>query len=150
MKLAELLLERSALQRRIESLRGRIVGNAVAQDGSAAHEDPRALLEEVMRSNQTLRETIVAINCANLAARTAEGQTLTEAIAMRDELAAQHAILKATAEAAVRSPDRYSSRELAYVSQFDVGELHTRADKVAQKIRHLNAQIQQANWNNEV
>lgn len=150
MKLAELLLERSALQRRIEGLRERIASNAVAADGSAPNEDPNELLNEALRANQALREAIVSINRANLVALTAEGQTLTEAIAMRDELAAQHSMLKAAATAALKAPDRYSSRELAYVAQMDVRKLHDRADKVAQRIRHLNGQIQQANWNTEV
>jgi len=46
MKLAEALLLRGDLQKKLASLRERIVRNGLVQEGNAPHEDPNALLLE--------------------------------------------------------------------------------------------------------
>jgi len=150
MKLAELLINRSARQKRIDSLRERVKANATAQEMTKPHEDPKKLLNELLRENAKLRELVVAINQANLSAKLDDDRSLMEAIAQRDELMAEHAILRSAAKAAQTAPSLYSAREVAWISQLNVSELEQRADQSAESVRQLNAQIQQVNWTFEV
>jgi hypothetical protein len=46
MKLAEALLLRADVQKKLASLRERVAKNAVAQEGDKPHEDPDKLLKE--------------------------------------------------------------------------------------------------------
>ncbi len=146
MKLAELLLKRSDLQKRIATLRERIAKNAKIQEGSKAHESAEALLEQALAANRELHRVVVALHEANLAARLDDGRSLTAAVAQRDQLAAEHALLRAAVDAAVAEVDRYGSRELRWVSTLDVAALHRRADAAAEHLRDLNVEIQRVNW----
>ena len=47
MKLAEALLERADLQKRIAQMDGRLENNAQVQEGEKPAEDPKALLKEL-------------------------------------------------------------------------------------------------------
>lgn len=44
MKLAEALMLRADMQNRIENLRGRLMSNAIVQEGEECAEDPQELL----------------------------------------------------------------------------------------------------------
>ena len=92
MKLAEALLLRSDLQKKIASLRDRIVANAVVQEGDSPHEKPADLMKQAVGALGDLEALVTKINRANLKTKTTRGKTLTEAIAHRDMLAAQHAL----------------------------------------------------------
>ena len=48
MKLAEALLLRSDMQKKVESLRERIAKNALVQEGEQPSEDPAALLKQAV------------------------------------------------------------------------------------------------------
>lgn len=150
MKLAEALLLRGDLQKKLASLRERIVANAVVQENESPHEDPSELLKQAFDVSRELEELVCRTHRANLATTLADGRSLTEALARRDALVAQHALLVAAIAGCRREPDRYSVREIKWVATLKVPKLQKQADDLAKKLRELNARIQEANWQAEL
>ncbi|HEY2367023.1 MAG TPA: DIP1984 family protein [Polyangiaceae bacterium] len=146
MKLAEALLLRADLQKKIGSLRDRIVANAVVQDGDKPHENPAELMKQAVGALGDLETLVTKINRANLKTKTSRGKTLTEAMAHRDMLMAQHALYISAIGGSKKEPERYSAREIKWVATLDVAKLQKQADDLAKKLRELNADIQKANW----
>jgi len=150
MKLAEALLLRADLQKRLVSLRDRIKQNVAVQEGEKPTEDPVALLEEASASVARIRSLIFAINRANLSGKTRTGRTLTEALADRDSLEMHHGIVNAAASAALEPQQRYSNSEIRWVKAVDVASLRKDIESLAKSIREVNAEIQEANWQIEI
>ena len=146
MKIAEALLLRADMQKKLASLRERIGQNAVVQDGDAPHEDPSRLIDEAVALLKELETLVFRINQANLQNTLPDGRTLTEAIARRDTLVAQHSLLQHAIAHTQKEPDRYSMTEIKWVSMLKVGSLQKQSEDLAKKIRELNAAIQEANW----
>ncbi len=149
MKLAEALMLRSDAKQKLASLYDRIKDNAIVQQGDKPHEDPAELLNEAAGVVDQIESLVIRINRANLENQLADGQTLMEAIAARDSLTKQHALLHAAIEGAKREPDRWNAREIKWVATVDVAKLQKQSDDLSKQIRELNAAIQQANWNVE-
>lgn len=152
MKLAEALLERKDILKRLEVLRERLVSDAKVQEGDRPAQDPEELLAEAERLCRRLKDLVVAVNRANSRAVLRDGRTLTEAIAERDVLQLWHGFLTAVANAAVPSRDRFSlgRQEIKYVPTVDVAGLRKRADDVAKACRELDTEIQAVNWQAEI
>jgi len=150
MKLAEALLLRADIQKKLASLRERIRKYTVVQEGEKPAEDPRQLLEQVTAVAERLQRLIFAINEANFTGQTARGRSLTAALAEREILLLRHSILQATAESAAKPPERYGVKEIRWIKTVDVARLQQAADELAQQIREVNAEIQAANWQIEI
>jgi hypothetical protein len=150
MKLAEALLLRADIQKKIASLRDRVVANAVVQEGDKPHEDPNDLLKAAFGAVSALETLITRINTVNLQAKLADGRTLTEAIARRDTLAQEHALLVAAIAGTRKEPDRYGVREIKWVATLEVAKLQKQIDDLAKSIRELNGAIQQTNWSVDI
>jgi hypothetical protein len=150
MMLAEMLLLRGGMQKKLTSLRERIALNAVVQEGDAVHEDPEGLITEAFAVLEQLERLVFRINQANMQNHIADGRSLTEAIAHRDTLIQQHSLIGAAIAGTQREPDRWSGREIKWVAMLDVAQLHRRADDLAVEIRQLNASIQHTNWQVEL
>ena len=146
MKLAEALLLRADLQKKHLSLRERIVANAVVQEGNAPSESPEVLLKEAFGVLAELEKLMAQINEANLRIKLPDGRTLTEAIARRDTLKIEHALLTAAIAACRKEPERYGMREIKWVATLEVAKLQRQADDLAKNMRELNGYIQQTNW----
>ena len=146
MKIAEALVLRSDTQKKLASLRQRIGNNAVIQEGSQPHEDPSNLMKEAFGVLKELRKLIGKINAANAENKLPDGRTLTEAIAQRDELTQQHALLQHAISSSSKEPDRYSMTEIKWVACVDVKKLQKQSDDLAKKLRDLNLMIQETNW----
>jgi hypothetical protein len=146
MKLAEALLLRADLQKKIASLRERVVANAVVQEGDKPHESPDQLMKEAFGVLAQLESLVANVNKTNLATKLADGRTLTEAIARRDTLVQEHALLTAAIAGCRKEPARYGVREIKWVATLEVAKLQKQADDIAKSIRELNALVQQANW----
>jgi hypothetical protein len=145
-KLAEALLLRADIQKKLSSLRERVVANAVVQQGDKPHEDPDGLMREAFGAMGELEQLIGDINRTNLASKLADGRTLTEAIARRDTLVSQHALVQAAIAGARKEPERYGPREIKWVATIGVAKLQKQSDDLAKKIRELNGAIQETNW----
>lgn len=150
MKVAEALLLRGDLQKKIASLRERIVHNTLVQEGNQPHEDPNALLLEAHSVMVELEALVIKINVSNVQNTLPDGRSLTAAIAHRDCLIQKHALLKATLDATQNEPDRYSAREIKWVSAVNVSSLQKQSEDLARQIRELNARIQETNWQIEL
>ena len=150
MKLAEALLLRADLQKKIASLRDRVVANAVVQEGDKPHEAPDQLLKEAFAAISELESLVSKINKANLATKLSDGRTLTDAIAYRDTLKQKHAILLAAIAGSRKDPARYGVREIKWVALLEVSKLQKQADDVAKSAREIDALIPQANWSGEI
>jgi hypothetical protein len=150
MKLAEALLLRGDVQKKLASLRERIKANTLVQEGDKPHEDPNELLIEAAEVINELEKLASSINIANLKHKLDDGRTLTEAIAHRDSLAQKHSLLHTALDATHREPDRYSVREIKWVSMVDVKKLQKQSEDLAKQIRELNAKIQETNWKVEL
>ena len=149
MKLAEALVLRSDIQKRIKSLQERITKVTIMQKGDKPAEDPQALLGEAHSAITNLEGLIFAINSANLNSKTPEGRSITEALAERDALALKHEFLTKTVDSA-EIPSAYSVREIRWISTINVEVIQEEIDAIATRIREVNLEIQEANWLNDI
>lgn len=150
MKLADALLLRSDMNKKIASLTERIKGNCRVQDGESPGEDPQKLMSEAFRILQEFEHLVCRINRTNLAVKLANGRTMMESIAERDRLSSQHSLLKSAAEACRIESNYYSNSEIKWKPVLKVDGLEKQADDISKKIRELNSAIQEANWTNEL
>ena len=150
MKLAEALMERADLQRRLVQIRERIKQNAIYQEGETPAESVVELLAEYRRCAERLETLVVAINRSNQQIVLADGMPMLEALARRERLQNEHAMLSALCEAAMPDNSRYSRSELRSLSAVNISEVRKEADKIAQRCRELDIQIQQANWSQDL
>ncbi len=150
MKIAEALLLRADIQKKLASLQARAQRYAIVQEGERPAEDPQAILLQVGAVADELQRLVFAINRANLRHKIASGETLTEALAKRDSLAMRHRILQSVVEVCAKPPDRYGVKEIRWVTTVDVAALQRQVDDLAKQIRELNAAIQEAGWQVEL
>lgn len=146
MILAEALLLRADLQKKLASLKTRINENVKVQDGDEPTEDPQQLLLEASRVIDELYRLIGRIQRTNAAAILADGMTMLAALTVRDELTEHHRLLQSAINNAKTEGDRYSYREIKWQKTVDVIALQKQADDIAVKLRQTNVKIQAANW----
>ena len=150
MRLGEALSRRSDVQKRLAQLADRLRASAVVQEGSKPPEDPDALLTELDALVGEERDLVVAINLTNAATRLPDGETLTEALAARDALEREHALLRAAVDATAQQQARYSRSEIRVIRQVDVAALRRRIDDLARRRRELDTTIQEHNWTTDL
>lgn len=146
MKLAEALVLRADLKKRIEQLRARLQLSTMVQEGEQPPENPQELLAEMERLVTQWTDLVVRINRTNLQGQIADGTQLTDALARRDGLALRSSVLNTVAEAASNRLDRYSRTEIKKVPTVDVGAIRRQMDTLARQWRELDTAIQAANW----
>jgi hypothetical protein len=146
-KLAEALMTRADLQRRVQQLRSRIVANARYQEGEEPAEDATALITEVADVLERIEALVVAINLSNAVTRLGDGRSMTAALARRETLRTRHSVLTAAADAAQGAGAfRQMRSELRNVAALPVMEVRREADLVARELRELDVEIQRTNW----
>ncbi|MEA2524950.1 MAG: hypothetical protein QOF73_2177 [Thermomicrobiales bacterium] len=150
MRLAEALILRADAQKRIEQLKQRLLRNAKVQEGDAPAENPGDLIQEFERVAVDLIRLIQQINRTNVVTTLAAGATVSDALALRDVLAKQHAVFRDLAATATIDQSRYSRSEVKFVSTVDVAAMQRRADDLARQYRELDAAIQATNWSTDL
>jgi hypothetical protein len=150
MKLAEALLLRADIQKKLDSLQARAQRYAVVQEGEQPAEDPQELLRQIESVSKELERLVFAINRANLRQKIASGESITEALAKRDSLIKRHSILQSVVDVCSKPPDRYGMKEIRWITTVDVAALQRQVDDLAKQIRELNAAIQEAGWQVEL
>jgi len=150
MKLAEALLLRADAQTRLSQLQKRMIQNAKVQEGDRPAEDPNELLAEYESTADELTRLIQQINRTNLATVLDDGQTLTDALAVRDVLKLRASAHRALATAGLIEQNRYSRSEIRFESTVDIGVIRKQADAYAKDHRELDAKIQAANWTTDL
>ncbi|OIH92323.1 DIP1984 family protein [Curtobacterium sp. MCBA15_001] len=147
MQLAEALIERADLQKRVEQLRGRIASNARYQEGEEPQEDAAALLTDAERTIDALEVLVARINATNSATLLPDGTTVTALLARRDALRLRHIVVTGAADAASGQGGwRQMRSELRTFAALPTAELRARADRLAKELRDLDAVIQRTNW----
>ena len=94
MKLAEALLLRSDLQKKLLSLQQRIHKNVLVQDGDTPSEDPEQLIDEAVLVNKQLFQLIQKIHQTNAQAQANNGKASLDILNQRDQLTAEHRIIQ--------------------------------------------------------
>jgi hypothetical protein len=146
MKLAEALVLRADVQRRVEQLRSRLRQSALVQEGETPPEDPQALLTELDALLAQLVDLIARINRTNMQTALPDGTILTDALARRDVLTLRHGIIDGLADTAATRTDRYGRSEIRKVATVNVAELRQQLADLARQRRELDTTIQALNW----
>lgn len=146
MKLAEALILRADLQKKIEQLKSRLENNVVVQEGDKPSEEPDVLLREFENCVIELTNLIKRINKTNNQTRFNEEWTLADALAERDGIWEKRLVLSHIAEAASIKQDRYSRTEIKYISIVNVKEMQKEVDRLSKEFRELDTKIQGLNW----
>lgn len=146
MKLAEALIRRADLQKRLEQVRARLYNNVLIQEGERPSEEPTDLLTEFKRLQTELTALIKAINSTNHQTAFNEDWTIADALTERDSLLAQRNLYFQAAERASEKQDRYSRSEIKYLSTIDIKAYQKAANDLAKDYRELDTKIQSLNW----
>lgn len=147
MKLAEALILRADLQKRLEQTKNRIRNNILVQEGDFPSENPQELLKEFYNLRDELTALIKQINYTNNVSLFTKELSLSDALVERDALLDKRSTLSAIASEASVRQDRYSKTEIKYISTIDVKEVQKMIDKISKEYRELDTKIQGLNWN---
>jgi len=85
MKLAEALLLRADLQKKITQLTSRLTPIMIVQEGKEPQEDPQKLLAQLRNAIKELESIIVQINKTNMLTMMPDGRSLMEALGVAQE-----------------------------------------------------------------
>jgi len=96
-----------------------------------------------------LEDMIAKINTTNMHT-VVNGRTLTQMMAEREVLSKRINVLRSVFDRASATQDRYSRSEIKMVTTVDVKALSKQIDKLSQKLRTLDIDIQTANFNTEL
>lgn len=146
MKLAEALLIRSDMQKKLAQIKGRIRSNVKVQEGDMPNEDPNALMVDASQIITELATLIERIHRTNAIAETDKGQSMLALLVERETLELRHKLLIEAIEATDTEADRYSHREIKWSIMVSVASLQKQADDIAMKLRKINIVIQANNW----
>ena len=145
MKLAEALIKRADLKKRIAQIESRMAANVKVQEGDEPAEDVYALIDQYDQLMARLEELIIRINKTNHATAFEDG-TLADAIAKRDALKAKIPAFRSLYDEASVTHDRYSMKEIRLVRCVNVQELQRKIDKLSKAYRELDTKMQGLNW----
>jgi len=146
MKLAEALIIRADIQKRIEQLKIRIMRSAKVQEGEEPPEDPNELIQELDKLFLELTKIVRSINRTNASVEFSPGRTIADALAERDAISAKRNALECILEAAAIRQERYSKSEVKFVSTINIKEIQKTIDQLSKEYRELDAKIQEKNW----
>ena len=146
MKLAEALLIRSDMQKKLAQIKGRIRNNVKVQEGDTPNEDPNTLMIEASQIITELSTLIERIHRTNATTMTDKGQSMLTLLVERESLEMRHKLLIEAIAATDTEVDRYSPREIKWHLMVSVASLQKQADDIAMKLRKINIVIQANNW----
>ena len=145
MKIAEALILRADIQKRIAQLKTRLNNNAKVQENEEPTENPELLLIELDSLISQLNDLIIKINKTNTLSKI-DGISLVELIAKRDTLSQKAGILREFIEIASQKINLYSTTEIKVFSTVNVPAQQKQLDKLSKEIRETDTKLQQANW----
>lgn len=146
MKLAEALILRADYQKRAAQLQQRLIRAAKVQEGDDPPEDPAALWVEFEEVAAGLVQLVQQINRTNSGTAFPSGGTLSDAIALRDNLTLRAEMYRSLAAGALVTQGRVTKSEVRFVSTVSVADMQGTADRLARERRELDAAIQGLNW----
>ena len=146
MKLAEGLLLRADLTKKIEHLVNRIRPVLIVSDEKKPQEDPVKLLALLRKANKDLESIVVKINRTNNETYIGEGETVMEALAKRDSLKLLSEKLRIIRQGA-QINNMGSYRQIATV---DIKALQIEIDQTGRAFREIDSKVQEINWLTEL
>lgn len=146
LKLAEGLLLRSDLLKKIEHLQNRIRPVLVVSNDRAPQEDPNKLLAQLRSAIQELETLVIRINKTNNETHVEGEGLLMEALAKRDSLKMLSEKLRNIRYAA--QIDNTGDTELK--TTIDINNLQIELDQTGRAFRELDSKIQEINWLTEL
>ncbi|MDR2059846.1 MAG: DIP1984 family protein [Acinetobacter sp.] len=149
MKLAEALIARADLQKKIANIRSRMEQNVKVQEGEKPAEDIADLVKAFNGMADELKTLVKKINLTNGATKLSEG-SLTDAIADRDSINTKINAYRSLYNAAVIRQERFSRSEIKYVRCIDMSTLQENIDFLSKQYRELDTRIQAANWTTDL
>ncbi|MGN1408825.1 MAG: DIP1984 family protein [Eubacteriales bacterium] len=149
MKIAEALIERADIQKRISQLSGRLQNNALVQDGEKPAEEPSELLAELDRLVRRLCELVALINLTN-AKTEVDGMSVTEMLSLRDALSKKAEILRNFLNVASSKSMRNRGSEIVIKSTVSVSEIQKNVDSISKQLREIDTKIQGINWTTDL
>lgn len=146
MKLAEALLLRADLQRKISRLTSRITPVIIVQAGKQPQEDPIKMLAQLRKTINDLQSIVVKINKTNVATLLPNGGTLMEGLAKRDALKTIQEQLRIIRQAGQINAQSYSNM----ITTIKINDLQSEMDQTGRTFRELDSLIQGLNWTTEL
>ncbi|GGW61094.1 hypothetical protein DFQ11_102595 [Winogradskyella epiphytica] len=146
MKLAEGLLLRADLLKKIEHLQNRIRPILIVSDDKLPQEDPDKLLAQLRKAIQDLETLIIRINKTNNETNVEGEGTLMEALAKRDSLKMLSEKLRNIRFAAQIN----NSGEKNLKTTIDIKKLQSEMDQTGRAFREIDSKIQEINWLTEL
>lgn len=146
MKLAEGLLLRSDLIKKIEHLQNRIRPILIVSDNKLPQEDPVKLLAQLRKSIQDLESIIIRINKTNNETYIDGELLLMEALAKRDSLKMLSEKLRLIRQAAQINNAGYNNQK----ATVKIDDLQIEIDQTGRAFREIDSKIQETNWLTEL
>ena len=150
MKLAEALILRSDIQRKIQELRFRLRNVIKIQEGEEAAENPSDLFRELNAVLEQFEILVQNINKTNSVTEYERGMTITDALARREKLQLKRSVLSDVMDTASIRFDRSSRTEIKFITTVDISVLQKQIDELAKEHRKLDTRIQELNWTTEL
>ena len=146
MKLAEGLLLRADLLKKIEHLQNRIKPVLIVSDDKQPQEDPIVLLAQLRKAIQDLELIIVRINKTNNETIVEGEGLLYEALDKRDTLKMLSEKLRNIRQAA----QIYNTGETNLKATISIKNLQIEMDQTGRAFREIDSKIQEINWLTEL
>lgn len=150
MKIAEALIQRADLQKRIEQIKTILGRNALVEEGDRPAFEPATLLRQLDGVVEEFTEAVQKINKANSSFEFEQGKTIADVLAERDGLLKKRAVLQSFRESALQTVDRYSRTEIKLRSTYSPVTLQKEIDDLAMRYREIDNKIQELNWKYEI
>lgn len=146
MKLAEGLLLRADLMKKIEHLQNRIRPVLIVSDDKLPQEDPEELLAQLRKAVQNLEDIVVRINKTNNETIVEGEGLLMEALAKRDSLKMLSEKLRNIRYAAQIN----NSGDNNLKTTISIKKLQIEMDQTGRAFREIDSKIQEINWLTEL
>ncbi|MGO3184309.1 MAG: DIP1984 family protein [Aequorivita sp.] len=146
MKLAEALLLRADLLKKIEHLQNRIRPVLIVSDDRLPQEDPDKLLAQLRKTIQDLESIVIRINKTNNVTKVEGEGFLMEALAKRDSLKMLSEKLRNIRYAAQIN----NSGENNLKTTINIKKLQAEMDQTGRSFREIDSKIQEINWQTEL
>jgi len=150
MKLAEALILRSDMQKKLARSKERMQNNVLIQEGDEAAENVNDLMKDFISITNEMSKVIKRINKTNIETEVCNGITIAEMIVDRDMQGKKFSMFNDMASKATVESNRWGRNEIKFVSTVNVSDLRKKADAAAQKFREIDTAIQSKNWTTEL
>jgi len=146
MKLAEALLLRVDLQKKLRQIEARLVKNAKTQGDEPPSERPDDLLNEFDECNRQWEEIVQRINRTNSFTKSDSGMSIADMIIQRDAVKQKLGALYRLSEEATIELNRRTRSEIIQKSSVSVPEIQKQINQLSKVYREIDTKLQALNW----